>query len=161
MESRIAYQSAVIFCRDIAVSRRFYEDLLDQKVDMDFGLNIGFKGGFALWQVDHAFEMIHDRAPERSDPLGRQNLELYFETAELEAASARFSEAGVEYVHPPREQPWGQRAFRVYDPDGHIVEVGEPMPAVILRLLREGLSAEAVAEKTGMPIEVVRQTAAG
>jgi catechol 2,3-dioxygenase-like lactoylglutathione lyase family enzyme len=150
----------VVFCRDIAASRRFYEDLLGQEVEMDFGPNVGFKGGLALWQVEHAFQMIHERASESTDPLGRQNLELYFETAELEAASARFSKAGVEYLHSLREQPWGQRAFRVYDPDGHIVEVGEPMPAVILRLLGEGLPTEAVAEKTGMPIEIVQQIAA-
>jgi catechol 2,3-dioxygenase-like lactoylglutathione lyase family enzyme len=156
----IVYQGSVIFVQDMAVSRRFYEDLLGQEVDMDFGPNVGFKGGFALWQVDHAFQMIHEHAPENTGPLGRQNLELYFEAAELGAASDRFSAAGVEFVHPLREQPWGQRAFRIYDPDGHIVEVGEPMPAVILRLLGEGLSAEAVAEKTGMPLEIVTQTAA-
>ena len=154
------YEGAVIFCRDIAVSRRFYEDLLGQEVDMDFGPNIGFKRGFALWQVDHAFQMIHERTPGNTGPLGRQNLELYFETAELETASAHFSEAGVEYIHPLREQSWGQRAFRVYDPDGHIVEVGEPMPAVIARLLGEGLPVEAVVERTGMPIETVKQVAA-
>ena len=29
-------------------------------------------------------------------------------------------------VHPIRTEPWGQRVFRLLDPDGHIVEVGEP-----------------------------------
>lgn len=152
----VAYEGAVIFCRDIAASRRSCEDLLGQEVDIDFGPNIGFKGGLALWQVDHAFQMIHEHAPENTGLLGRQNLELYFE-----AASTRFSEAGVKFVHPLREQPWGQRAFCVYDPDGHFVEVGKPMPAVVLCLLGKGLSAEAVAEKTGMPVEIVNQTAPG
>ena len=73
----------------------------------------------------------------------------------------RLLEAGVEYVHPLREHPWGQRVFRVYDPDGHIVEVGEPMSEVIARLLGEGKSVEAVAEQTAMPLEMVEQVAAG
>ena len=51
----ITFQGSVIFVRDITTSRRFYEGILDQEVEMDFGLNLGFKGGLALWQVDHAF----------------------------------------------------------------------------------------------------------
>jgi hypothetical protein len=65
----------------------------------------------------------------------------------------------VAVVHPLREQPWGQRVLRVYDPDGHIVEVGEPMPAVIMRFLAEGLSPEAIAQRTAMPLDIVQQVA--
>lgn len=32
----------------------------------------------------------------------------------------------VELIHPIERQAWGQKVFRFYDPDGHIVEVGEP-----------------------------------
>nr|WP_326185416.1 hypothetical protein [uncultured Oscillibacter sp.] len=35
----------------------------------------------------------------------------------------------VEAVCPPLEHRWGQRVVRPYDPDRHIVEVGEsPCP---------------------------------
>jgi catechol 2,3-dioxygenase-like lactoylglutathione lyase family enzyme len=157
----VTYQSSVIFVQDIATSRHFYEELLGQEVEMDFGPNVGFRGGFALWQVDHAFQMIYEHAPGSVERQGRRNFELYFETGDLEAASICLSEAGVEHVHPLREQPWSQRAFRVYDPDAHIVELGEPMPAVIARLLGEDLSPIAVAERTGMPLDIVEQIAGG
>ena len=49
--------------------------------------------------------------------------------------------------------------IRVYDPDGHIVEVGEPMWVVIQRFLAQGMSAAAVAERTSMPLAVVEQIA--
>ena len=156
----IQYQSSVIFVKDVEASRHFYEKFLGQEVDMDFGPNVGFKGGFAIWQIDHAFEMIFEGAVNGNGQLGRKNLELYFESADLEAVWNQLMEADVWAVHPPREQPWGQRAFRVYDPDGHIVEVGEPMQAVIRRLLQQELPAEAVAEKTSMPLEMVQQIAA-
>jgi hypothetical protein len=39
--------------------------------------------------------------------------------------------------------------------------MGEPMPVVIQRFLTQGMSAEAVAEKTSMPLEIVQQVAAG
>jgi hypothetical protein len=59
-------------------------------------------------------------------------------------------------IHGPREQPWGQRVVRLYDPDGHIVEVGETMEAVAKRFLGKGLSAEETAGRTSIPVEFVR-----
>lgn len=126
---------------------------------MDFGPNVGFKSGFALWQVDHAFEMVYGHQPDKAQPLGRRNFELYFEATDLATVSRKLTEAGVSFVHPLREQPWGQRVIRVHDPDGHVVEIGEPMPVVITRLLNEGLAAEAVAARTGMPLEIVNHVA--
>jgi catechol 2,3-dioxygenase-like lactoylglutathione lyase family enzyme len=153
----VQFQSSVIFVRDIQTSRRFYEELLGQEVEMDFGANVGYKGGFAIWQVDSAFSMIYQRPAEESERLGQDNFELYFETEDLDAIWTRLSNASVEVVHPVHEQPWGQRVIRVYDPDGHIVEVGEPMPLVIARFLAQGMAAEEVAERTLMPLEVVQQ----
>jgi catechol 2,3-dioxygenase-like lactoylglutathione lyase family enzyme len=157
----IKFQSAVLFVQDIMASRWFYEELLGQEVELDFGPNVGFKGGFAIWQADHAAEMIFESATNGNGQLGRRNLELYFECPDLEIAWERLMDADVWPVHPLREHPWGQYAFRVYDPDGHIVEVGEPMPVVIQRLLAQGLSPEAVARKTLMPPEVMQQMATG
>jgi hypothetical protein len=62
-------------------------------------------------------------------------------------------------VHPVVEQPWGQRVFRVYDPDGHVVEIGEPMDAVIRRFLEQGMTVEEAAPRTSMPLEIVRAIA--
>ena len=153
----ITFQSSVIFVKDIKASRHFYEDLLGQEVLMDFGPNVGFVGGFAIWQVDHAYEMIFGKPSDETSQLGRGNLEVYFETDDLDAAWARLSGADVEFVHPLREHPWGQRGFRSCDPDGHIVELAEPMPAVIRRFLAQGMSAEEIAKRTFMPVEVVQQ----
>lgn len=155
----IKFESSVIFVKDIAVSRRFYEGLLDQKVAMDFGPNVSFEGGFTLWQVAHAYEMIFAAPASDTAPLGRKNIELYFETDMLDAIFARVTEAQVPLLHPPYEQPWGQCAFRIYDPDGHIVELGEAMRVVVIRLLASGLSLEEAAQRTGMPLEVMREMA--
>lgn len=156
----IQYQSSVIFVKDIEASRHFYKGLLGQEVDLDHGPNVSFKGGFAIWQVDHASEMIFETPANGDSPLGRKNLEIYFESPDLQAAWDRLMEAGVRPVHPLREHPWGQCVFRVYDPDGHIVEIGEPMPVVIRRFLAQGMSPEAVAEKTSMPTEIIQQMVA-
>ena len=157
----IAYRSCVIFVQDIAVSRRFYEELLGQAVETDFGSSVDLQDGFNLWQIDHAFQTVYARAPDTAERLRQGNHELHFETADAKALSDRLSKAGVEFVHPLREMPWGKRIFRVRDPDGHTVAVGEPMTAVIARLLDEGMSAQAVAERTGMPLEIVKQVRRG
>lgn len=150
----IQFQSAVIFVNDIQKSRQFYEEVLGQKVIMDHGPNVGFKG-FALWQAEHASQVMgNGSAPEK---LGQHNLELYFESSELDDALAKFNKTSTPFVHDIREQPWGQRVVRVFDPDGHIVEVGEPMPVVIMRFASQGLSMIEIAERTSMPVEIVKQ----
>ncbi len=153
------FQSSVIFVKDIKASRQFYEGLLGQKVLMDHGPNVGFEGGFAIWQADHARQTIFGRSPGEASRLGHENCELYFETNDLDALLTRVSNAGVQFVHPLREQPWGQRVFRLYDPDGHIVEVGEPMPVVISRFLAQGMTVEQIAQHTSMPTEIVQAIA--
>lgn len=60
-------------------------------------------------------------------------------------------------MHPIQEQPWGQRVFRVYDPDGYVVEFGEPMRTFITRFYRSGLSIEQVSERCHTPVEMVRR----
>lgn len=157
----IQFRSAVLFVKDMAVSRRFYEDLLGQQVEMDFGPNVGYVGGFALWEVGHAFSVVYRREPEAGPALGRDNLEIYFEAAELESIQQRLSEAGVKEVHAIYEQPWGQRTLRVYDPDGHIVEIGEPMDVTVKRMAAQGMEKEAISAQTGMPLAIVEYMLAG
>jgi catechol 2,3-dioxygenase-like lactoylglutathione lyase family enzyme len=157
----ITYQSCVIFVQEIAASRRFYEDLLGQEVEIDFGPGVDLQNGFTLWQIDHAFQTIYERAPDAAERLRQGNHELHFETVDAKAAADRLLQDGVEFVHPLREMPWGKRIFRVRDPDGHVVAVGEPMPAVVARLLSEGQSTKAVAARTAMPLEIVEQIAQG
>lgn len=154
----IKYTSAVIFVGDIQASRHFYADLLDQRVAMDHGPNVGFQDGFALWQIEHAEQMTFG-APQPAAP-GRKMLELYFQCEDMEALVARLEAAGVTWIHRLVEQPWGQHVVRFFDPDGHIIEVGEPMPAVLARFLRQGLTVEEVAARTSMPAEIVAQLAA-
>ncbi len=155
----ISFQSSVIFVNDIDRSRAFYEHLLGQKVLMDFGPSIAYEGGFALWEAGHAYPIIFDGQPDDHDGPKRARWGLCFESDDLDAVWAAIEQAQVPLVHTLCEQPWAQRVFRVYDPDGTIVEFGEPMTVVILRLLAEGLSVEAVTRRTAMPLELVQRLA--
>ena len=155
----IRFLSSVLFVSDITASRRFYEELLGQKVEGDFGLNVAFAGGFALWQSVHAQQTIASPEVVPPTPAGCGNGELYFETESLDEVWAKLAQAGVTCVHSIREQPWGQRVFRVFDPDRHLVDIGEPMPVVVRRFIAQGQTVEQIAARTFMPVEMVRTMA--
>ncbi len=153
-ENTPKYQAAVFFVEDIQKSKQFYSEVLDQKIVADFGRNVGFEGGLSIWEKDYALNVIFEDKAKHVE-VGANNSEIYFECANIEAFFERLK-GQVRVVHPIMEHPWGQRAFRVYDPDMHILEFAEPMSEVVLRLHKEGLSFGAIAEKSMMPPEFIR-----
>ena len=157
----ITFQGAVLLVRDIKTSRVFYEELLGQKVLVDFGPVVGFEGGFSIWQVDHAYTILFDTQFDESSILGRRNLELCFEDSEIHTIWENVSSKNIKLVHSLREQPWGQLVFRIYDPDEHIVEIGEPIPVFVSRFIAKGMSVEEVADRTSVPKEAVQKIAEG
>lgn len=53
------------------------------------------------------------------------------------------------------EHSWGQRVVRFYDPDMHIIEVGESMMTICRRFHAAGMTTEQIVKKTMFPEEVV------
>lgn len=146
----------LIVVNNMEISRNFYEKVLNQKVQYDFGENVSFEGGFAIHLKSHFSDLININ---KNDIIQKSNnSELYFEEEDLDSFLQRLKNIdSIEYVHGLKEQPWGQRVVRFYDPDMHIVEVGEPMESVVKRLLSEGSSVEETSKRTLMPEEFVRQ----
>lgn len=48
---------------------------------------------------------------------------IAFVVADLEAELARLRSAGVPIAMPLREEPWGERAFQVVDPNGVVIQL--------------------------------------
>jgi catechol 2,3-dioxygenase-like lactoylglutathione lyase family enzyme len=153
----ITYEGVALLVTDIDVSRGFYEKTLGQSVLADHGPHVAFVGGFSIWQADHASQVVFAGARSRPATLGADNMELYFESQDLDSAWAALmaGKPSPEVVHPIIVQPWLQRCFRVRDPDGHLVEIGEPLPVLVKRLKSEGLNAEQIASKTSIPLDGV------
>jgi catechol 2,3-dioxygenase-like lactoylglutathione lyase family enzyme len=146
----------LIVVDEIARSRHFYEQLLGQKARNDFGANVEFDGNFSI-HLAPRFQAVLGDAAQYPVTNKAHDGELYFETDQLEPICQRLHEAGVEFIHAIREQPWAQRATRLYDPDGHIVEIGEPMETVVWRLHGQGLSVDQISAKTSMPRKYVER----
>lgn len=147
------YHSSVFFVSDVNKSKQFYTTILGQKIEMDFGKCVGFNSRFSIWQRDYAHKMIG--LPNIDKTINKQDAELYFEINNLESFYNKLKRDKIEFVHNIIEQPWGQRCFRIYDPDNHIIEFAEPMTVVIERLHNEGLTHNQIVKKSLMPVEIV------
>jgi uncharacterized glyoxalase superfamily protein PhnB len=150
----LKYIAPLIVVDDMARARLFYEQVLGQTAKFDFGEDVQFEGDFSIHLRSHYQSLL---GGEEVYPVTRKANcgELYFETDEIEAVEQRLHEAGVEFIHPVREQPWGERVFRVYDPDGHILEIGESLEAAARRFHRDGQTVEWIMDKIGMPHDFV------
>ena len=155
VENNPAYRSCVLLVKDIEESKHFYNTILGQKIIMDFGRNVSFEGGFAIWERDYALNLIF-QGKAKEILVGGNNVELYFETNYLNDLYKRLVKQKVKVIHSTLEHPWGQRGFRIRDPDDHILEFGETMENVILRLNMQGLSLEEISKKSEMPIEFIK-----
>ncbi len=156
-KNNLKFSSFVILVDNIEKSKKFYTEVLQQKIILDHGRNVIFENGFAIWEAIYAHNIIFSE--KRDDkPLGRKNFEIYFEHDKIEEIFELIKKKNdIEFIHDIRTQPWGQKVFRFADPDGHIIEIGEPMHVVIERYHKEGLTIEEIHEKTLMPIDIIKQ----
>jgi len=144
----------LITVSDINRSRKFYVDLLNQKVKYDYGENVTFEGGFAIHLQSHFKDLI-DGGEIKT---GGNNFELYFEDDNVEQIVDSLKANNVCFVHTLREQPWRQRVVRFYDPDKNIIEVGESMEYLCQRLSKENLSIQQISIVTGLSSEFITES---
>lgn len=112
----------------MSISVAFYRDVLGQDIRQDFGTIVMFEGGLTIHTGIDLLEKVYKTPGAFGDEaLGKDNLDIYFETDDLEEALHVVVASGAELIHPIEAQPWGQRVFRFHDPDRHIVEIGETM----------------------------------
>lgn len=144
-------ESPVLVVKDIDKSVKFYEDILGLEVVMDLGANKTLTGGLALQTAETYKEFIG-----RNDlSFGGNNFEIYFEEDDFDAFVRKLEKYDIELVHPVIEHSWGQRVIRLYDPDRHIIEVGENMAAVCRSFLESGMTPQETAERMDVPLSYV------
>nr|WP_320024351.1 VOC family protein [uncultured Acetobacterium sp.] len=150
------FEAPMLVVDDINRSRAFYCDVFGLEVVMDFGENITFDAGFSL--QDKALWAKFIKAEETAIVYRGNDMEMYFEEEQLDDFLEHLKTfEGIEYLHDLEEAAWGQRAIRFYDPDYHIIEVGESMAMVCRRFYDQGMTVEAIVERTMMPLEAVKR----
>ncbi|MDR0937491.1 MAG: VOC family protein [Oscillospiraceae bacterium] len=146
------FLNTLLAVKDIAASKQFYHDILRLEVLSDFGANAVLTGGIALQTLETWAGFLHK--PESEIILKNNAVELYFEESEIEDFCEQLPK-DIQFVHGLREHSWGQRVVRFYDPDGHIIEVGENMAIVARRFIDSGMTIAETAKRMDVPVDYV------
>lgn len=149
-------KNTLIVVNDIERSKAFYRDLFGLQVIADYNGNVVLTEGLVLQDA-----AIWEKFIAREVMFGGNHAELYFEENDmdwfLEKLEAWPEE--ITYVNQLMEHAWGQRVVRLYDPDMHMIEVGESMEFVAKRFLKSGMSVEETAARTQMAVGRVAELA--
>ncbi|MBQ3616071.1 MAG: VOC family protein [Anaerotignum sp.] len=149
------FKNPLLVVSDMEKSKKFYKDVLGLRVIMDFGANVTLTGGLCLQTKETWMEFIG--AKEDEVVFGGKNAEIYFEEDDFDAFAEKLKGLkNIDYVHPVIEHRWGQRVVRFYDPDKHIIEVGENIKIVCRRFLDSGMTEEEVAVRMDVPLKFVQ-----
>ena len=149
------FKNPLLVVSDMEKSKKFYKDVLILRVIMDFGANVTLTGGLCLQTKETWMGFID--AKEEDIIFGGNNAEIYFEEDDFDAFAEKLKGIDdIDYVHPVIEHRWGQRVVRFYDPDRHIIEVGENLKFVCRRFLDSGMTEEEVAVRMDVPLKFVQ-----
>jgi catechol 2,3-dioxygenase-like lactoylglutathione lyase family enzyme len=117
-----AIDYTVIFARDMAAMRRFYEDVLG------FPLLRELSPGWIEYRVGNntlALAKPGLTAADAPTPSGSASLQLAFKVSvdEVDQCADELAGQGVDLLSPPTDRPFGHRTLFFRDPDGNLLEV--------------------------------------
>ncbi|KAI3806388.1 hypothetical protein L1987_22291 [Smallanthus sonchifolius] len=125
-----AYAYTVVYVKDVAKSVDFYGKAFGASVRRLDDSNRW--GELESGQTTIAFTPVHQRetddltgeVQEQKSKSRRNQLEVCFAYADVDAAYKRAVENGAEAVSKPEEKEWGQKVGYVRDIDGIVVRMG-------------------------------------
>jgi len=117
-----AIDYTVIFVRDMAAMRRFYEDVLA------FPPVRELSSGWIEYRIGEntlALAKPSRTAADAPTPRGSAALQLAFKVSppEVDRCADELVQKGVALLSPPTDQPFGHRTLFFRDPDGNLLEV--------------------------------------
>lgn len=148
------FKNPLLVVSDMEKSIKFYKEVLGLRVIMDFGANVTLTGGVSLQTLETWSQFLE--IPTDNCTFNGRVSELYFEEEDFDSFSKKLCTLDIQYVHPVKEHAWGQRVVRIFDPDHHIIEVGENMKTVCHRFLDNGMTPEQVAIRMDVPLKFVK-----
>jgi catechol 2,3-dioxygenase-like lactoylglutathione lyase family enzyme len=117
-----AIDYTVIFVRDMAAMRRFYEDILGFSLLRELSPRwIEYRvGGNTL-----ALAEPSRTAADAPTPDGSASLQLAFKVSksEVDCCADELVQHGVNLLSPPTDEVFGHRTLFFRDPDGNLLEV--------------------------------------
>lgn len=117
-----AIDYSVIFVRDMAAMRRFYEDILG------FALIRELSSGWIEYRVGSNTLTLARPSLTAADapiPNGSASLQLAFKVSppEVDQCADELVRQGIDLLSPPTDRAFGHRTLFFRDPDGNLLEV--------------------------------------
>ena len=147
--------ATALFVKDIEISKQFYIDVLGMTIDLDFGKNVIFKNGFAIWEIQENHIIPTNLGLDKINDASVNRFELYFETENISQVFSILKSSNTRFLHGIHEESWGQQTIRFFDPDNHLIEIGESMKQFVSRFYNQGLTFGEISKRTGIPVEEV------
>lgn len=120
---KINFRHCIILVKDIKESRHFYKDIIGLTPVKDFETFVLFENNFSIHKADLFYEYINK--PYQGEKMGHDNVDIYFTTSDLNGVLKKLEKEKVPFIHKIRQCEWGEKVLRIYDPDGHIIEIGD------------------------------------
>ena len=117
----VQFRNSIALVENIAVSKHFYKDIFGLTVIKEFDTFVLFEDGFSIHDGKIYAEYIDEEFCRQSVC----HTAFYFSTVDIFEIQQKLQENSVEFIHEVIEQPWGEKCLRCYDPDFHVIEVGD------------------------------------
>jgi uncharacterized glyoxalase superfamily protein PhnB len=99
---------------DVAAGVAYYRDVLGFSVNYQ-------KEGFAVMDRDRARILLITKTAQHKGIAS-----CYIYVADADALHAELTARGANVEAAPVSRPWGLREFRIFDPEGNILTLGQP-----------------------------------
>ena len=115
-------KNIMILVENIELSLSFYRELFGLQSMRDFGCNVMLTEGLVLQERKSFEQLVGAKAS-----YGGNDTVLYFVEQDVEAFLKKLEDSrfDISYVQEGISEEGDRRVIRLYDPDGHMIEVGE------------------------------------
>lgn len=149
------FKGPMLVVKDMEKAKKFYTEVIGVHVIADLGENLTLTGGLAL-QTESSWSTFTNCTSDFFTYHGN-DAEMYFEEEDFDGFIEKIASLDVERVGEDMEMPWGQKVVRLYDPDKHIIEIGEDLKVMMKRLHATSLTVAQLSEKTFMSPKMVER----
>ena len=121
----------VLIVQDLNKVMTFYRDVLGLPSTCNDDVSYGFKLGdqdLVVLQHSAAIEMTGEPAISLTAGVNHTSMPC-INCDDIDATCNELTAKGLTFIKPPKDQAWGRRTAYFADPEGHIWELYQEIPA--------------------------------